>query len=247
VRAAWLVIGLAIAATAQAADEDPHAYYERARAQFALGKYADAAINFEKVFELSPDPAILYNAAQAHRLAGNKQRALELYTSYLRIYGEHVDNRAEVQRHIDGLRVALEKERQVVNQQPMTTKPPPERSAVAPPRVAPPPKVEPPKAVLPERSAAEQPRVAPPPKVEPPNALPPVTPPPAAPTATKPTVVATPAVEERPRERRPVRPWVWGVVGGVAAVVVAGVIVGVAIGTSTETNPKPSFGSIRGN
>ena len=30
---------------------------------------------------------MLYNAAQAHRLAGDRQRALELYRNYLRVYG----------------------------------------------------------------------------------------------------------------------------------------------------------------
>ena len=57
-------------------------YLDKATAAFAFNRYAVAAENYEKAFELKPDPAVLYNAAQAHRLAGNKERALDLYQSY---------------------------------------------------------------------------------------------------------------------------------------------------------------------
>jgi tetratricopeptide (TPR) repeat protein len=60
--------------------------YEEATSAFGLGHYADAAEKYEKAFSLHPDPALLYNAAQAFRLAGNSQRALELYRNYLRLY-----------------------------------------------------------------------------------------------------------------------------------------------------------------
>ena len=48
-------------------NEEARAYSDKATAAFALAKYAVAAENFEKAFELRPDPALLYNAAQAHQ------------------------------------------------------------------------------------------------------------------------------------------------------------------------------------
>src|SRR4051794_29733188 len=74
-------------------------HYERATSAFALGKFADAASEYEKAFELKSDRALLFNAAQSHRQAGDKQRALLLYQNYLRIFTK-APNRPEVQRQI---------------------------------------------------------------------------------------------------------------------------------------------------
>jgi tetratricopeptide (TPR) repeat protein len=73
---------------AQAAEADEaRAFLDRATTAAALAHYDVAAENFEKAFELRPDPEVLYKAAEAHDLAGNKPRALALYRSFLRIYG----------------------------------------------------------------------------------------------------------------------------------------------------------------
>src|SRR5215831_10307221 len=82
-----LMTGLYPGAAAADDASEARTYVDKATASYALGHYAAAAENFEKAFELKPDPALLYNAAQAHRLAGNKERALTLYQSYLRVYG----------------------------------------------------------------------------------------------------------------------------------------------------------------
>ena len=55
--------------------DDARSYLDKATSAYGLGRYAVAAENFEKAYELKPDLALLYNAAQSHRLAGNKQRA----------------------------------------------------------------------------------------------------------------------------------------------------------------------------
>ena len=81
-----------------------------------LAHYAEAAESYEKAFALKPDAAVLYNAAQAHRLGGNKERALELYQSYLCLYGG--DRRAEVEGHIESLKQAIEKDRAVATSPP---------------------------------------------------------------------------------------------------------------------------------
>ena len=85
---AVLVLLLACLArpAAAASGKDAKKIYEEATAAFGLGKYAVAAEKYEAAFAIRPDPALLYNAAQAYRLAGNKPRALELYRNYVRLY-----------------------------------------------------------------------------------------------------------------------------------------------------------------
>ncbi|HEY6475551.1 MAG TPA: tetratricopeptide repeat protein, partial [Polyangia bacterium] len=81
-----LQIVLARAPASAAQSSAARKAYEEATAAFGLGRYAEAADRYEKAFSLHPDPALLYNAAQAFRLAGNSKRALELYRNYLRLY-----------------------------------------------------------------------------------------------------------------------------------------------------------------
>jgi tetratricopeptide (TPR) repeat protein len=95
------------AATAQQPPEDPKVLFERGSALYALGRYAEAAPLFERAFEMRPDPALLYNAAQAYRLMGEKPRALTLYQNYLRLYGDQIPNRDEVVHQIDQLKEAI--------------------------------------------------------------------------------------------------------------------------------------------
>ena len=71
--------------------------YDEATAAFGLGHYQEAAEKYETAFSLRPDPALLYNAAQAYRLAGNRPRALELYRNYLRLYPDRQN--ADEARH----------------------------------------------------------------------------------------------------------------------------------------------------
>jgi hypothetical protein len=102
--------------------EEARAYFDKATASFALGHYPVAAENFEKAFEVKPDPALLYNAAQAHRLAGNKERALVLYQNYLRLYAR-AGKRAEVEARVEELKKAIERDREVATSPPTTTMP----------------------------------------------------------------------------------------------------------------------------
>ena len=79
---------------------DARVHYDKATGAYALGRYGDAAAEFEQAFTLKPDPALLYNAAQAYRLAGNRDRALQLYKSYLRVYGRRAEHAPDVEWHI---------------------------------------------------------------------------------------------------------------------------------------------------
>jgi tetratricopeptide (TPR) repeat protein len=82
------------------AEETAAELYKRATAQYNLGKFLDAAKGYERVFEIHPDPVILYNIAQAYRLAGgNEEKALFFYKSY-RAQVPKAQNRAEVEERI---------------------------------------------------------------------------------------------------------------------------------------------------
>jgi len=83
--------------------------YDEATAAFGLGRYADAAAKYEAAFSVRPDPALLYNAAQSYRLAGNKARALELYRNYVHLYPDR-PNTADARNHIAALSRALQDE-----------------------------------------------------------------------------------------------------------------------------------------
>jgi hypothetical protein len=118
-----LGVALAAASPARAGNtEDARAYTDKATAAFALAHYAAAAESFEKAFELRPDPALLYNAAQSHRLAGNKERALVLYKNYLRLYAKR-DKRAEIESRIDELERAIAHDKAIEGKPPNTTEP----------------------------------------------------------------------------------------------------------------------------
>ena len=97
-------------------------HYKKGVAYFALQKYKEAAAEYELGFEAEPDPALLYNAAQAHRLAGNNRRALALYQNFVRMFPDRDDGSA--QRHIEALKVAIEAESKAEHQPPTDTREP---------------------------------------------------------------------------------------------------------------------------
>lgn len=210
---------------------EARAHFEAGNAAYALGDYANAAQEYEKAFALRSDPALLYNAAQAHRVAGNKQRALLLYQNYLRVYGSQVSNRVEVQRHIAALKRAIEVEQQSQTSPPTT--PAPLGSTPAP--------------AHPE-SSPSAPTTAP---STSPSSPAPAVPAPTTPPSTDTTspggnalTASAPSRDQRPLVKKP---WFWAVVGG-AALVVAGVGIGLGVGLSGgDKNPTPSLGAVAGN
>jgi tetratricopeptide (TPR) repeat protein len=152
-------------AGAAGASEDEKAearrLYDEATAAFGVGNYAEAAEKYEGSFKVHPDAALLYNAAQAYRLAGNQPRALQLYRNFLRIYGDNP--RAEDARnHVAALEKAIaEGGKPGTAPAPGTTAPAASAAAPAAPVAplpapglnAPPPQPEQPPALL-ERQAA---------------------------------------------------------------------------------------------
>jgi tetratricopeptide (TPR) repeat protein len=151
----FICIIMALALSARA-EESPKELYERATAAFALQHYEEAATLYERSFSIRPDPALLYNAAQSHRMGGNKVRALKLYQNYVKLYGNRIPNRAEVERHIMQLKAAIATDEAAANAPPTVPR------AVSP--EAPRREGETPPAKTPEKPPEPE-RVAPPPAV----------------------------------------------------------------------------------
>ena len=76
--------------------------YQKATAHFAVGEYREAASAYEAAFKLKQDPALLYNAAQSHRLAGDKSTALLLYRNLVKLYPTST-YAVDSQQHVDKL------------------------------------------------------------------------------------------------------------------------------------------------
>ena len=243
--------------------EEARAYHEKAKAAFALSHYAQAAEFFEKAFELKSDPALLYNAAQSHRLAGNKQRALTLYQNYLHVYGRD-ERRAQIEMRIEELKKAIEKDRTEVPASPPAGWPPgatagaagSKAGASSPPslRAAEPTKPLPlaPPAAPPSPPPAPAPAVTPPapialapmPATAPPAAIAP--PPPS--TSSSPTLLTQSSTNGEGsgngESSITSKPWFWVAIGGGVA---AAATVVLLLTLSKAKDPSASFGQINGN
>lgn len=171
---------------ARAQNEDAKAHYQKATAHFAVGEYREAAVEYEEAFKLKQDPAILFNAAQSFRLAGDNQKALLLYNNIIKLY--------------PGTQFAKDSKDHV------------EKLAQSP-GTAPPPAPEPTPAATPPPVAPIAP-VTPSPPAATPTPPPPAPAPPAA--ATPEVVVAAPPPSTGAPRAFYTRWWFWTAVGAVA-------------------------------
>ena len=210
---------------AAASSKDARRIYDEATAAFGLGRYAEAAEKYEAAFSLRPDPALLYNAAQSYRLAGNKARALELYRNYVRLYPEGT-NAEDARSPRRGAEEGDRGER--------SGTPPAAPVAPLPPAHAPsaPPPSTPPTATMPPPVETTMPAAAPLPSA----------PPPAADTNVPMVSRPAPAGDEQKSLTR--QTWFWVAVGAAAVLVGTTVIL---LATRGETFPDATFGPARGN
>ena len=80
--------------------EDPVAKAERAKGIVALnlGRYEEAIEHLSQAYTLTQDPSLLFSLGQAHRLAGQPDKALASYSSFLRAAGSMPKYRTQLER-----------------------------------------------------------------------------------------------------------------------------------------------------
>ena len=98
---------------------------------YNLGRFEAASEAFEQAYSLSGAKRLLFNIAQAHRLAGagHCERALRAYTSYLREEPD-TSNAEEVRRRIEEMKTCAERE----HPEPVESAAPATPTREAPPR-----------------------------------------------------------------------------------------------------------------
>lgn len=103
VGAYFLLAGLlwSVPAAAMEPSAEARRLYAEGKAEYAQGHYEDAVKLFERSYALFASPALLFNMAQARRLAGPEHcgDALALYKSYLAALPD-AENRREVEERI---------------------------------------------------------------------------------------------------------------------------------------------------
>jgi hypothetical protein len=114
------------AASAQGGDGDDartaevRRQFESGMAHFNLQEYDAAIHDFEAGYRLKPDPVFLYNLAQAHRLAGHRERALYFYRAYLRAQPDSPE-RGEVEGRIHDLQAQVDAQPKPMTAPPTST------------------------------------------------------------------------------------------------------------------------------
>jgi tetratricopeptide (TPR) repeat protein len=114
---------LLLGRTASAADDasaQARAHYNQAQGHFAVGEFKLAADEYQAAYKLKQDPALLFNAAQSRRLAGENQQALILYKNYLQFHPK-ARNIAEVKEQITKLEEAIAAADKAKSSPPTTT------------------------------------------------------------------------------------------------------------------------------
>jgi tetratricopeptide (TPR) repeat protein len=134
VGALLLVCCLMFAGRSALADDSAQAkeLFKKAQAHYAVGEYQEAADAYQSAYKLKPDPALLFNAAQALRLAGKLDRAITLYRNYLRFY-PNAANADSVQAQIAKVEKQLEAERAAATAPPAVASPVVDPAPVTPP------------------------------------------------------------------------------------------------------------------
>jgi len=136
-----IVVAFAGVARADANTASAKAHYEKGTTLYDLGRYLDAAHEYEEAYAAKNDPALLFNVAQAYRLGGDNVAALRTYRSFLRRMPD-TPNRADVERHIANLQHLIDEQKRTATSPPVDTMAP--GATQTPPGTAPPPTATPP-------------------------------------------------------------------------------------------------------
>jgi tetratricopeptide (TPR) repeat protein len=96
-----LIAFLLLASAAHAQKGSARLHFDRATTHFAVGEFEQAGEEYQLAYKARPDPALLYNAAQAFRLANKPEKALILYKNYVQLYPR--------ERNVDEVRGQIQK------------------------------------------------------------------------------------------------------------------------------------------
>ncbi|MEK6606716.1 MAG: tetratricopeptide repeat protein [Myxococcota bacterium] len=102
---ALLLVALVAPLARAAAPPEAKQRHELAKTLFRDGKYADAAREWERVYELTQKTDLLFNIGQCHRNLGDDTRALSAFRRYLEGRPD-APNRAEVEQMIREIEAA---------------------------------------------------------------------------------------------------------------------------------------------
>src|SRR5262245_19722258 len=131
----------ALAQMTQAQKDEVKLHYQRATRAYDLQKYLEAIDEYQKAYEISGDPPMLYNIAQAYRLADQPAESARYYRRVLQRM-PNAKNREDVERKIaDQEKIAEQRKKaEPVTPPPPAppTKPPPIVEVKPPVPVAPP-------------------------------------------------------------------------------------------------------------
>lgn len=106
-----LSLCLAFAAPAAAQDDDPEAMFSQGVELFNAGEYRDAAEKFRQVFEVDPNPFMLFNIARCYHELGDLETAAKYYDRSLALDGLPRDAKVEAIKRLDDIQVSLEQRR----------------------------------------------------------------------------------------------------------------------------------------
>lgn len=128
-----IVAAMARPAVAQTDDlEAAKAHDRAARKAYELEHYAEAAREYEAAYQAKDMPELLYNIAQAYRLAGDPQKAIHFYTLFLRrVPG--APTRADIEARISELQKTIDEQART-----KATKPDNKTPAIQPAPIVPP-------------------------------------------------------------------------------------------------------------
>jgi len=99
-------------------------HFRRGTTLYDLGRYHDAAKEYEAAFESKDDPALLFNIAQSYRLAHEYNEAMRAYRSFLRRVPD-APNAAQVRERIREMQELIDKQKETESRPPMGPMPEP--------------------------------------------------------------------------------------------------------------------------
>src|SRR4051812_14843514 len=83
-------------------EKEARELFTQGQLHYSLGEYDEAIVQFRRAYELTAAPGLLFNIAQAHRLAGQCKRAIDVYRHFIRLAPES-EYRAEADMHVASL------------------------------------------------------------------------------------------------------------------------------------------------